>query len=479
MRISLFLSLAALAFAGDVVQLTPDNFKDEVGNKDIELTLVKFYAPWCGHCKAMAADYEKAATELKDSHPKIKLAEFDADAHRDFATKFNVEGFPTLKVFRHGDLKNPDDYNGPRTVDGIVKSVIKLNRPPFTVVDSAAALKEAADKALADGEIVVTGAFKEAGKDVETFKKWAKKGSKSFTIFVQEAGADERKIVLTAPDTDPVEYTDKKVSSAKLTAFGDKNKFPIYAEISQDNFKAYMDRGLPLGWTFIDPSDEETTAKVAAAVTEVAKQFKGKVSFVYLSGVAYGQMAERVGLSGKSWPAFGLDDTVNKKHYAFTPEGEVPDVEKLTAFVQGALDGALEATVRSEDEPAQQPGEDGVFVLTGNNFVKETVESGKDVMVEFYAPWCGHCKNLAPEYSAVAKAIAGSKNVRVAKMDATANDIPHKDFDVSGYPTLYFVKAGADGAAGTVQSYNGGRTKSDILNYIKEHATNEVVVDDE
>lgn len=47
----------------------------------------------------------------------------------------------------------------------------------------------------------------------------------------------------------------------------------------------------------------------------------------------------------------------------------------------------------------------------------------KDVFVEFYAPWCGHCKSLAPKYDALAEQLAGVESVVIAKMDATANEI--------------------------------------------------------
>jgi len=323
---------------------------------------------------------------------------------------------------------------------------------------------------------VVTGVFDGEGKDLDAFRKFAKKGAKSFSIFVTPKGS-ERKIRIRLPGAEAVDYTDAKITSSKLATWAGKNKFPPYAEISQDNFKDYVDRGLPLGWTFVDPSDEATTSKVAELMTKIGRKYNGKISVVHLSGVQYGQMAERVGLEGKEFPSFGIDDQANKKHFGFKPEGAIPDEAALEKFIDGVLDGSIAPTVRSQPEPASQPDEDGVFVLTGNNFMASTIDSGKDVFVEFYAPWCGHCKQLAPEYSAVAKAVAGSGKLTIAKMDATANDIPSAEFDVTGYPTLYFIKASADGKSpGKVMTYSAGRTKDDILKFIEEHATNPVEV---
>ena len=82
-----------------------------------------------------------------------------------------------------------------------------------------------------------------------------------------------------------------------------------------------------------------------------------------------------------------------------------------------------------------------MLALTPATF-DSTVGKSAPAFVEFYAPWCGHCKNLAPEYAVVAETFKGSEaSIVVAKVDADA----HKDlagrFDVKGFPTLKYFPA--------------------------------------
>ncbi|MBV96170.1 Protein disulfide-isomerase A4, partial [Eschrichtius robustus] len=132
--------------------LTKDNFDEVVNESDI--ILVEFYAPWCGHCKKLAPEYEKAAKELSKRSPPIPLAKVDATAETDLAKRFDVSGYPTLKIFRKG---KPFDYNGPREKYGIVDYMIEQSGPPSKQI---LALKQV-QEFLKDGDdVIIVGVFK-------------------------------------------------------------------------------------------------------------------------------------------------------------------------------------------------------------------------------------------------------------------------------------------------------------------------------
>eukprot|EP01041_Mallomonas_annulata_P006878 gene6878-13946_t len=105
----------------DVIQLDENSFKNKV-LKGSELWLIEFYAPWCGHCKNLAPEWEKAATTLKGV---VKVAAVDATVQESLAGQYQIKGFPTIKVFG-ADKSNPVDYQGARTADAIVTEGMKL-----------------------------------------------------------------------------------------------------------------------------------------------------------------------------------------------------------------------------------------------------------------------------------------------------------------------------------------------------------------
>lgn len=103
--------------ASDVIELKDVNFDNEIRRHDV--ALVKFYAPWCGHCKRIAPEFDTASAQLKRDDNPVALIKVDCTTETKTCSKFSVTGYPTLKIFKNGEASA--DYNGPREAPGIVK----------------------------------------------------------------------------------------------------------------------------------------------------------------------------------------------------------------------------------------------------------------------------------------------------------------------------------------------------------------------
>ncbi|PSS19668.1 Protein like [Actinidia chinensis var. chinensis] len=134
--LALFL-LSLSVMADDVVVLTEENFDKEIDQD--RAALVEFYAPWCGHCKKLAPEYEKLGESFKKAK-SVLIGKVDCDEHKSVCSKYGVSGYPTIQWFPKGSLE-PKKYEGARTVDALAEFVnneagtnVKIAATPSNVV---------------------------------------------------------------------------------------------------------------------------------------------------------------------------------------------------------------------------------------------------------------------------------------------------------------------------------------------------------
>jgi protein disulfide-isomerase A6 len=106
-----------------------------------------------------------------------------------------------------------------------------------------------------------------------------------------------------------------------------------------------------------------------------------------------------------------------------------------------------------------------VVELNDNNFDSVVLDSEDMWLVEFYAPWCGHCKNLAPHWASAATELKGK--VKLGAVDATVSTLLANRYGVRGYPTIKYFGPGRKDAD-SAEEFNGGRTSGDIVNWALE-----------
>ena len=129
--------------------------------------------------------------------------------------------------------------------------------------------------------------------------------------------------------------------------------------------------------------------------------------------------------------------------------------------------GKIEPSVKSEPIPEKQEGP--VTVVVAKNYQDVVVDNEKDVLLEFYAPWCGHCKALAPKYEELAGMYKNyADKITIAKVDATANDVPD---EIQGFPTIKLFRAGEKSEP---VDYSGSRTIEDLANFIRDNGSHHI-----
>ncbi|KAJ8493461.1 hypothetical protein OPV22_015182 [Ensete ventricosum] len=442
----------AVAEPSFVITLDASNFSETVSKHDF--IVVEFYAPWCGHCKKLAPEYEKAASVLSENDPPIALAKIDCneDVNKEIASKYEIRGFPTLKIFRNGG-EDIQEYKGPREADGIVEYLSKQVGPASTEIKST----EDVDKVIIDKKISIVGIFPQfSGEEFETFIKVAEKLRSDYD-FGHTSNAkllprgDEtvkQPIVRLFKPFDELFVDFKDFQADAIEKFIESESTPIVTTYDNDPInlpfvaKFFESPNAKAMLFFNFSSDNYDTFK--SKLHEVAKDYKGEnIKFLIGDLDASDRALQFFGLKKDQAPLIFIQD--RKGHKYFQPN---VTPEQIATWLKDYADGGLEPYRKSESVP--EVNNEPVKIVVAKSLQEIVFSSGKNVLLEFYAPWCGHCKKLAPILEEVAISFKNDADVIIAKMDATENDIPD-EFAVQGYPTMYFVSA-----SGKISHYDQG-----------------------
>jgi len=442
-----------------VLVLTDDNFQEALDAH--EFILVEFYAPWCGHCKALAPEYVKAAKSLLEKESKIVLGKVDATEQKKIAESHDVRGYPTLKFFKSGKAM---EYGGGRTADTIVSWLEKKTGPPATTL----ATEDEAKKFIEDNKVAVIGFFKDQDSaEAKNFLEVAgvmddvKFGITSeAAVFTANKVEKDGVVLFKAFDEGRNDY-DGATDADELTKFINANSLPLVIEFNHDTaqkiFSGEVKNHLLL---FVSQKSEAFPAQKEMAA-KVAELHKGKVLFVTVDADEedHKRILEFFGMKEDEVPGMRLI-RLEEDMAKYRPESNDLEEENVKKFVQDFLDGKLKQHLLSEEIPEDWDKEP-VKVLVGKNFEEVAMNKDKNVLVEFYAPWCGHCKQLAPTWDKLGEKYKDHENIVIAKMDSTANEL--ETVKVQGFPTIKYFMAGDN----TVVDYNGERTLEGLEKFLE------------
>ncbi|XP_067860036.1 protein disulfide-isomerase [Heptranchias perlo] len=475
------LCLAALALATEIAEedgvlvLKKDNFEDAL--LKYSHLLVEFYAPWCGHCKALAPEYSKAAAKLKEEGSEIRLAKVDATEESDLAQMFSVRGYPTIKFFKNGDTSNPKDYAAGRQHEDIVNWLKKRTGPAADTITDA----EAAEKLVESSEVVVIGFFKDVeGSDAKIFLQAAEAidevpfGIISAADIFTKYDVKKDEVVLFKKFDEGRNTYDGEFTKENLVEFIKSNQLPLVIEFTEQTAPKIFDGDIKTHMLLFLPKSSPSFQDNLNNYKKAAESFKGKILYIYIdSEVDDNQrVLEFFGLKKEECPSMRLI-TLEEEMTKYKPETEDITVENVRGFCNKFLDGKLKPHLMSQDVP-EDWNKTSVKVLVGKNFEEVAFDETKDVFIEFYAPWCGHCKQLAPIWESLGEKYKDNEKIVIAKMDSTVNEI--ESVKIHSFPTLKFFPASTERS---IVDFNGERTLESFVKFLESGGKDGGAVDED
>lgn len=414
-------------------------------------------------------EYAKAADALKDND-KVAFTKIDATKNSDLAQQYGIEGFPTIKIFVDGEPSG--EFSGQRTAEGFVAFVERFLRDPVTIVNNAEELKAA----LASEDAFVVGLFSGDSEHKTVFTETASKLRLEYSFYLvtdaslfAEVGQDNEIVVFSkqVPGSSSSQQAREKaafkgdvaVTTDSLEGFIRIRSLPLFGVVNQDTFALYssVKRKLFLLLVF-DPNTEDTKF-----VQDVAAQLRDKeVLAGYLDASEMPEVSTELGVKESDFPAIVLDYTT-EQHFVFGNRERTHDA--ILQFVDDVLSGKVASHVRSEAAP--ETNDLPVKVVVGSTFEEMVYRDEQDVLIGFFAPWCGHCKKLKPKYDQVAEILSGIPSIVIAAMDVSNNDPPKRDeFEIEGIPALFLVRKD-----GKIVKYDGDRDTKSIVEFVHEHTS--------
>lgn len=440
--------------------LTNENFSQFIAEN--EFVLVKFYAPWCGHCKALAPEFSRAAEDLKDS--PYKLAKLDATVHTEAASKFQIQGYPTLYFFINGKHIT---YSGGRKNDDIISWIFKKTQPTsieLTSVEEVENFKLTNDVVLVFLGHLGFDAYMTKTKEIDDVAFGHCKTLECVNHYKAKNGS----IVLFKNFDNGRNDLNPFFGIRELKGLIEKEGVPQVLVYSEKYEKTIFEGKQVYLFYIFDKSDS-----TAEAYEKVARTLSQKIKTQYLVQTVISDMnaSYELKLSEKlleikkeQIPMVLIVDTKSKPKRFYLRQ-EI-NSENILQFVESWSKNRLQPEQKSEDIPLTQGP---VTKIVGKSWKDIVYEKNKDVLVKYYTPWCGHCKSVAPIYEELAKLLTPiNPNLIIAEIDISANEF---EFELASYPTFHIFPAGNK----KLEAFKGDRTIEGFIEFIEKHATHPLI----
>ena len=452
-------------FDKDVIVLTESNFDKAI--EKYEYLMVYFYAPWCIRCNKFHPEYEKAASVLRKEN--LFLAKVDATVEKKLDKRFQLTGFPVVKLFIKG---KEIEYNKERKSEDLINWMRKKTNGPAT---KNLETNEDIENFRNENDVILIY-FGDDKKEIEEYIKVARKNddyqfgvvksinlikkySKKGTIILYKK-YDEKKRELNEIKEKNIEEFINKYSSPKLMKFDDKAANMIF-EKNQSALILFADEKSKK-WVEYEQLMKKISEKL---------NYKLKIIITDIKDFLSAKLAEKIGIKENNLPTIRIIDKTGKYIKKYKMEEDINE-KNILKFVYDWETKKIKSYVKSGEIP--KDNNEDVFIIVGSTFEKEVLNNKKDVMVLLYSPLCYNCKALLPKYEEVAKRLKDkNKNLLLTKINAIENEI--ESIDDYGFPKIKFYPGNKKDKPPI--DYNGDKTVVDIIKFIKNNADNPIILE--
>ncbi len=445
--------------------LVLDNTDINIAFQRYSKLLILFYSPVCPFSAKLLPEFTKAAEYLNKKG--IALAKIDAAEDKEIAQRFQVQAFPMIMAIKKGDRMI---YYGKRKTANIISWSLKNLINPLNELNTEEEVKEFLENNEAaviyfnkEKENSELNDIKKASKEVQEFpfavvndeeiiKKFEEE-NQSLVLFKQKYNF--KKILK--------DFSEIKIIIDFVYKYAYDNILPFNEEASNLLFDKNQSAIVYFSKGKINENEKEIFEKFVSKI-----DYEFKVIFADMTQVYPQKLADFIGIKKKQIPCLRiLDNSKGDKARAYAPLNQEITEENLNKFLDDFKNQKLKAEIKSEEEPNEDENIGPVFDLVATNFHKKVVENDKDVIVMFYAPWCGHCKELEPIYKRVAEKVKSNKDLIFYQIDAIENELD--DVNIDGYPTVLFYPGNKKTKP---VEYYGDRNVRGIMNFIAKYAYN-------
>uniref|UniRef100_UPI00398E9A91 protein disulfide-isomerase TMX3-like isoform X2 n=1 Tax=Pristiophorus japonicus TaxID=55135 RepID=UPI00398E9A91 len=312
--VAAFQTAAVSSFAIDL----DESFKE---NREDEIWLVDFYAPWCGHCKKLEPIWDEVAAEMHTLGSPVKVGKMDATVYAGVASEFGVRGYPTIKLLK-GDLAY--NYRGPRTKEDIIEFSNRVSGPLVRSLSTQQLFDHWQKRhpvifVYVGGESPLKEKFFEVASELIVYTYFF---SASEDALPQDVSVQELPAVLVFKDG--TYYVYDEYEDGDLSSWVNKERFLGYVYI--DGFTLYelADTGKLVVVAVIDgKNSSEEHAKLKVITHEVATGYREQ----FHSEVVI--------------PTIVVLNTSNQQY--FLPETTIESVDDLIKFINEIIEGVAEA----------------------------------------------------------------------------------------------------------------------------------------